>query len=97
MNPVRVLIVDDSALVRSILKEGLGKDPRIQIVGTANDPYQARDLIIKHRPDILTLDVEMPRMDGVAFLRRLMPQFPLPVVVVSSLTQKGKKLSLEAM
>ena len=97
MNPVRVLIVDDSALVRSILKEGLGKDPRIQIAGTANDPYQARDLIVKLRPDILTLDVEMPRMDGIAFLRRLMPQFPMPVVVVSSLTQKGKKLSLEAM
>jgi two-component system chemotaxis response regulator CheB len=94
---IRVLIVDDSALVRNILEQGLGMDPGIEVVGAAADPYIARDMIIKYRPDVLTLDVEMPRMDGVEFLRKLMPQYPLPVVMVSALTQKGKQITLDAL
>lgn len=93
----RVLIVDDSALVRNILSQGLASDPGIEVVGTASDPYIARDKIVELRPDVLTLDVEMPRMDGVAFLRKLMPQFPIPVVMVSSLTQRGKQITMEAL
>ncbi|MDR3110539.1 MAG: chemotaxis response regulator protein-glutamate methylesterase [Planctomycetaceae bacterium] len=94
---VRVLIVDDSALVRQILTEGLRKDPGIEVVGSAADPYVARDEIIRLRPDVLTLDVEMPKMDGVEFLRKLMPQYPIPVVMVSSHTERGQKITLEAM
>ncbi len=94
---VRVLIVDDSALVRQILAQGLGMDPGIEVVATASDPYIARDNIVKHKPDVLTLDVEMPRMDGLEFLKRLMPQYPLPVVMVSSLTQKGKQITLDCL
>ncbi|NCP77855.1 MAG: chemotaxis response regulator protein-glutamate methylesterase [Desulfuromonadales bacterium] len=95
--PIRVLVVDDSALVRNILSQGLNLDPGIEVVGTASDPYQARDKIVQLRPDVLTLDVEMPRMDGVAFLRKLMPQYPLPVVMVSSLTQRGKQITIDAL
>ncbi len=95
--PVRVLIVDDSALVRNILSQGLSMDPGIEVVGTAADPYQARDKIVQLRPDVVTLDVEMPKMDGVAFLRKLMPQFPIPVVMVSSLTQRGKQITIDAL
>ncbi|MBW6510555.1 MAG: chemotaxis response regulator protein-glutamate methylesterase [Desulfuromonadaceae bacterium] len=94
---IRVLIIDDSALVRNILAQGLASDPGIEVVGTATDPYHARDLIIATEPDVLTLDVEMPRMDGVEFLRRLMPQHPLPVVMVSALTQHGKQITIEAL
>lgn len=94
---IKVLIIDDSALVRDILKKGLSADPSIEIVGAAPDVYIGRDMIVKYRPDVLTLDVEMPRMDGIEFLRKLMPQFPLPVVVVSSLTQKGKQITLDAL
>jgi len=94
---IRVLIVDDSALVRNILAEGLSKDPGIEVVGMAPDPFVARDKIVQLRPDVLTLDVEMPRMDGVDFLRRLMPQYPMPVVMVSALTQKGKRITMEAL
>ncbi len=97
VRPIRVLIVDDSALVRNILSQGLNLDPGIEVVGTASDPYQARDKIVQLRPDVLTLDVEMPRMDGVAFLRKLMPQFPMPVVMVSSLTQRGKQITIDAL
>ncbi|SHI92527.1 two-component system, chemotaxis family, response regulator CheB [Desulfatibacillum alkenivorans DSM 16219] len=95
--PIRLLIVDDSALVREILSTGLAKDPGIQVVGTASNPYEARDKIVQLRPDVLTLDVEMPRMDGVEFLRKLMPQFPIPVVMVSSLTESGKKITFDAL
>ena len=94
---IRVLVVDDSALVREVLARGLAADPEIEVVGTASDPYIARDKIVQLRPDVLTLDVEMPRMDGVEFLRRLMPQYPLPVLMVSALTQKGKQITLEAL
>lgn len=94
---VKVLIVDDSALVRNILSQGLDLDPGIRVVGTASDPYVARDRIIELKPDVLTLDVEMPRMDGVEFLRKLMPQYPIPVVMVSALTEKGKSITLDAL
>ncbi len=96
-NPIRVLVVDDSALVREILSTGLNMDPGIEVVGTATDPFNAKDKILKLRPDVLTLDVEMPRMDGVEFLRQLMPQFPLPVVMVSALTERGQRITLEAL
>jgi len=96
-NKIRVLVVDDSSLVRTVLSNGLSKDPGIEVVGTAPDPFVARDKIVQLKPHVLTLDVEMPRMDGVDFLRRLMPQFPLPVVMVSALTQKGKRITLEAL
>ena len=97
MRKVRVLIVDDSALVRQLVQNGLAADPGIEVVGTAPDPYVARDRIIELRPDVLTLDVEMPRMDGVEFLHRLMPQYPIPVVMLSSLTQRGKQITMEAL
>ncbi len=94
---VRVLIVDDSALVREILSRGLSMDPEIEVVGTAGDPYKARDLIVELRPDVLTLDVEMPRMDGLEFLRKLMLHFPLPVVMVSALTKRSSQITLDAL
>jgi two-component system chemotaxis response regulator CheB len=94
---VRVLIIDDSALVRQILSKGLDLDPGIEVVGTAPNPYVARDKIVGLKPDVLTLDVEMPHMDGVEFLRRLMPQYPIPVVMVSSLTQRGKQITMDAL
>ncbi len=96
-NKIKVLVVDDSALVRKILTEGLAKDNQIEVVGAAVDPYMARDMIIKLKPQVLTLDVEMPKMDGVEFLRKLMPQYPLPVIMVSSLTQKGRQITLDAL
>ncbi|HNY10170.1 MAG TPA: chemotaxis response regulator protein-glutamate methylesterase [Candidatus Wallbacteria bacterium] len=94
---IKVLIVDDSALVREILARGLAMDPGIEVVGTAADPYAARDKIVFLKPDVLTLDIEMPKMDGVEFLKKLMPQYPLPVVVVSALTKKGAAITLEAL
>lgn len=94
---IKVLIVDDSALVRNILSKGLGGDPDIEVVGTAPDVYIARDKIVFRKPDVLTLDVEMPKMDGVEFLRRLMPQHPLPVVMVSAMTGPGAKTTLDAL
>ncbi len=94
---IRVLIVDDSALVRDILSVGLSRDPEIEVVGTAADPFEAGEKIPILKPDVMTLDVEMPRMNGLEFLRRLMPQYPLPVVMVSALTEKGKQLTLDAL
>lgn len=94
---IRVLVVDDSAVVRSIFSSELARDPEIEVVGTAPDPFVARDKIISLRPDVLTLDIEMPRMDGITFLRRLMKHHPLPTVVVSSLTAKGSELAMEAI
>jgi two-component system, chemotaxis family, protein-glutamate methylesterase/glutaminase len=95
--PVRVLVVDDSALARQIITGAISRDPRIEVVGTAPDVYVARDKIVSLRPDVLTLDVEMPRMDGVQFLKRLMPQYPIPVVVVSALTRAGAAITLDAL
>jgi len=94
---VRVLVVDDSSLVRQILTTGLNQDPQIEVIGASPDPFKARDDIVKLQPDVLTLDVEMPKMDGVEFLRRLMPQYPIPVLMVSSLTERGGKITLDAL
>jgi two-component system chemotaxis response regulator CheB len=94
---IRVLVVDDSALVRRILSEALSKHPDIEVVGTATDPYVARERIVQLRPDVITLDIEMPRMDGLSFLGKLMKHFPLPVVVVSSLTPANSETALRAL
>ena len=94
---IRVLIVDDSAVVRKILKEVLQTDPGIEVVGTASDPYDARTKIKKLKPDVLTLDVEMPKMDGITFLSNLMRLHPMPVLMVSSLTVKGADVILQAL
>jgi len=97
VNKIRVLIVDDSAIVRKIFSEELSKYPDIEVVGVAPDPFVARDKIISLKPDVITLDIEMPRMDGLTFLKKLMKYYPLPTIIVSSLTPKGGKLTLEAM
>jgi len=94
---IKVLIVDDSAVVRQILQGALSSDPEIQVVGTAPDPFVARDKIVELKPDVITLDVEMPRMDGITFLRKLMHYQPMPVIVVSSLTPEGSGLALDAL
>src|SRR5210317_300419 len=94
---VKVLIVDDSAIVRKILSQQLDQDPNIEVVGTAPDPFIARDKIVALNPDVLTLDVEMPRMDGITFLRKLMKHHPMPVIVVSSLTPQGGDTAMEAL
>ena len=94
---IRVLVVDDSAIVRKSISDALALDPDIEVVGTACDPYVAREKILALDPDVLTLDLEMPRMDGLTFLRILMQHHPLPVVVVSSLTQAGSQAALAAM
>lgn len=95
--PIRVLIVDDSALVRKMLSEMLQSDKDIEVVGTASDPYDAREKIKKLKPDVLTLDVEMPKMDGITFLANLMRLHPMPVLMVSSLTVKGADVILHAL
>ncbi|CAN2041978.1 protein-glutamate methylesterase/protein glutamine deamidase [Candidatus Magnetomoraceae bacterium gMMP-15] len=97
MRDIKVLIVDDSAIVRKIFSEELSKAQGIKVVGTAPDPYVARDKIVKLKPDVITLDIEMPRMDGITFLKKLMRYYPMPVIIVSSLTHKGGKLALEAI
>jgi len=94
---IKVLIVDDSAVVRKIFSEELSKYPDVQVVGVAPDPYVAREKIVNLKPDVVTLDIEMPRMDGLTFLRKLMKYYPLPTIIVSSLTPRGGKLTLEAM
>jgi two-component system, chemotaxis family, protein-glutamate methylesterase/glutaminase len=97
MRKVRVLIVDDSALVRMILQQGLGEDPDIEVVGLAPDPFIAREKILELNPDVITLDVEMPRMDGLEFLRRLMPNYPIPTIIVSSLSKRGSQIAMDAL
>lgn len=97
MNKIRVLVVDDSAVVRKVFSEELSREGDIDIIGTAPDPYVARDKIVALKPDVITLDIEMPRMDGITFLRKLMKYFPLPVIIVSSLTKEGGALAMEAM
>lgn len=94
---IKVLIVDDSAVVRQVLSAELSKARGIEVIGTAMDPYVARDKILSLKPDVITLDIEMPRMDGLTFLRKLMKFHPMPVVVVSSLSQKGSEAAVQAM
>ena len=96
-DPIRVVVVDDSALMRHVLSEILNADSDIEVVATARDPFDAREKIKLHNPDVLTLDVEMPRMDGLQFLRNLMRLRPMPVVMVSSLTTKSAEVTLEAL
>jgi len=96
-SPVRVLIVDDSALMRQLLSTLLAEDPEIEVVGTAPDPHVARERIKALNPDVITLDVEMPHMDGVTFLRKIMTLRPMPVVMISTLTQSGAEVTLEAL
>lgn len=94
---LKVLVVDDSALIRSVLKEIINSQPDMEVVGAAPDPYVARDLIKKLNPDVLTLDVEMPRMDGLDFLEKLMRLRPMPVVMVSTLTERGSDVTFRAL
>jgi two-component system chemotaxis response regulator CheB len=94
---IKVLIVDDSAIVRKLLAECLESEPDLEVVGTAPDPFVARDKILSLRPDVLTLDIEMPRMDGLTFLKKLMRFHPMPVVVISSLAQSSGKAAIEAL
>jgi two-component system, chemotaxis family, protein-glutamate methylesterase/glutaminase len=95
--PIRVLVVDDSAVVRKVLTEELSRYPDIEVVGTAVDPYVARDKVVQLRPDVITLDVEMPRMDGLSFLAKLMKHFPVPTVIVSSLTPRNSEAAVRAL
>ena len=94
---IRVLVVDDSAIVRKLASDALNSDPAIEVVGTAIDPFVARDKIVELEPDVLTLDIEMPRMDGITFLKILMKHHPMPVVIMSSISQKGSVHALEAL
>ncbi|WP_044410689.1 protein-glutamate methylesterase/protein-glutamine glutaminase [Thiomicrospira microaerophila] len=97
MQKIKVLIVDDSALVRQMLQEMLSSHPQIEVVGSAHDPYMARDMIKQVHPDVLTLDIEMPKMDGISFLKNLMRLHPMPVVMVSTLTEHGADVTLQAL
>lgn len=94
---IKVLVIDDSAMIRKVFEQELSKDPEIEVVGTAPDPIVGRDKIVYLKPDVITLDIEMPRMDGLTFLEKLMRHYPLPVVVVSSLAKKGGDVALKAM
>lgn len=94
---IRVLVIDDSAIVRKLASEALNADPEIEVVGTATDPYVGRDKIVELQPDVVTLDIEMPRMDGITFLKILMKHKPLPVIIMSSLTQRGSAYAMEAL
>jgi len=97
MSKIKVLIIDDSALVRQVMTEILNANNAIEVIGTAQDPFDAREKIKKLKPDVLTLDVEMPKMDGVTFLANLMRLYPIPVVMVSTLTEKGADVTFEAL
>lgn len=88
MRQIRVLVVEDSLVFRELLVRHLQSDPAIEVVATAKDPFEARDAIVQHRPDVMTLDIELPKMNGIEFLKKLMPQYPLPVVMLSSLSDK---------
>jgi two-component system chemotaxis response regulator CheB len=94
---IRVLIVDDSAVVRQTLREVLESDPEIEVIATAGDPFVAADRIAEQVPDVITLDIEMPRMDGLTFLKKLMSQHPIPVVICSSLADEGAQSTFRAL
>ncbi|MBQ2705850.1 MAG: chemotaxis response regulator protein-glutamate methylesterase [Agathobacter sp.] len=88
MRKIRVLVVEDSMFFRELLVKNLNTDPALEVVASARDPFEARDMIVKYKPDVMTLDIEMPKMNGIEFLRKLMPQYPMPVVMLSSLSDK---------
>ena len=94
---IRVIVVDDSAVERKVMMAGLSKDPEIEVVATAPDPFAARNLIVQLKPDVVTLDIEMPRMNGVAFLKKLMHYYPIPVVMVSSHVGEGREIVMSAL
>ena len=94
---IRVLVVDDSALARRAISEALKQDPELLIVGGAVDPYEAREKILELAPDVITLDLEMPRMDGLTFLKKIMTERPTPVIICSSLTEAGAAVTLDAL
>ncbi|MEZ5071385.1 MAG: chemotaxis response regulator protein-glutamate methylesterase [Bacteroidales bacterium] len=96
-NKIKVLVVDDSAVVRNALSEIINSDPKLEVIGTANDPFMAAKKIGQETPDVITLDVEMPRMDGLTFLKKIMSQHPIPVVIISSLTEKGTQTGMKAL
>ena len=96
-NKIRVLVVDDSAVVRQTLEDIINSDSDLEVMGTAADPYMAASKIKKEVPDVITLDIEMPRMDGITFLRKIMSQHPMPVVIISSLTKKGTRTAIKAL
>lgn len=93
----KVLVVDDSAVVRKMITDSLSRDPQIEVVGTAPDPYIAREMILQLEPDVLTLDIDMPRMDGITFLKILQQHRPMPVIIISSLSQAGSRAAYEAL
>jgi two-component system chemotaxis response regulator CheB len=97
MKPIRVLIVDDSPTVQSVLTSILSENADIEVVGAASDPFEAKEIILKKRPDVITLDVEMPRMDGIKFLKRLMSYRPMPVIMISSYTRENSLRTFEAL
>jgi two-component system chemotaxis response regulator CheB len=97
INKIKVLIVDDSALVRQTLKEIISSDPELEVIGTAADPYFAARKMSEETPDVITLDIEMPRMDGLTFLRKIMSQHPIPVVIISSLTSRATEVGIKAL
>src|SRR5688572_22786743 len=97
MKQIKVLVIDDSAIIRQTLSQILNKDPDIKVIGTAADPFIAATKLAEEAPDVITLDVEMPRMDGITFLRKIMSQHPIPVVIISSLTAKGTETAILAM
>ncbi len=97
IGPIKVLIVDDSALIRSMLTRVLSAAPDINVVGGATDPFDAREMIIKHRPDVIILDIEMPRMDGLTFLKKLMTHYPVPVIMCSGVAPASSRAALEAV
>lgn len=94
---IKVLVVDDSMVVRKLVSDALRTDPALEVVGTATDPYMARDKILELKPDVITLDIEMPKMDGLTFLKILMKQHPLPVIIMSSLSQNGSRVAMDAL
>lgn len=94
---IRVMIVDDSAMVRKILRDILSTDPEIEVIYAASNPYEARDVMVVQKPDVITLDIEMPKMDGVTFLKKYMRVLPTPTIIISSLAEHGKKITIEAL
>ena len=97
MSKIRVMIIDDSAVVRQVIRETLEREPDIEVIGTAADPIFALEKMKNAWPDVITLDVEMPRMDGITFLRKIMKEHPTPVVICSSLAEKGAETTIEAL